>query len=156
MIVFDRERDQYAFHDGHSIGLPSQVDSGDNAHVRCYYLVDPLANWKKLYCYQLSQARCLLQLHLYHRAIHWEDPTISHNRINPHLLGRFQEEEARNHLRHIFQRLQPMLISQHICNSKNCHQSFEGPNQRHNLNEKLRKRILSKDSYVYHMMVWPI
>ena len=44
MIVFDRERDQYAFHDGRSTGLPNQVDSEYNAHVRCYYLVDPLAN----------------------------------------------------------------------------------------------------------------
>ena len=44
MIIFDRERDQYALHGDHSTDLPNQVDSGDNVHVRHYCLVDLLAN----------------------------------------------------------------------------------------------------------------
>ena len=141
MIIFDRERDQYAFRGDHSKRLPNQVDSGYNVQVRYYCLVDLFANWKRLYCYQLNRARCFLQLHLYRRAIYWEDLMISHNRTNAYLLGRLQEEEVRNHPLHIFQRLQPMLIYQRIWNSTKFHQSFEDRNHDHNLNEKLRRRF---------------
>ena len=135
MMIFDRERNRYEFRGDHSKRLPNQVDSGYNVQFRYYCLVDLLANWKRLYCYQLNRARRLLQLHLYRRAIYWEDPKITHNRTNPYLLGRHQEEEVRNHPLHIFQRLQPMLIYQRIWNSTNFHQSFEDPNQHHNLKE---------------------
>ena len=141
MIIFDRERDRYAFRGDHSKSPPNQVDSGYNVQVLYYCLVDLLANWKRLYCYQLNRPRCLLQLHLYRRAIYWEDPMIAHNRTNAYLLGRHQEEEVRNHPLYILQRLQPMLTYQRFWNSTNFHQSFEDPNQHHNLNEKLRIRL---------------
>ena len=44
MIIFDIERDQYAFRGDHSKGPPNQGDSGYNVQFRYYCLVDLLAN----------------------------------------------------------------------------------------------------------------
>ena len=96
-VLFDRQYARHFLRYDRSKSLPNQVDNGYNVQVLYYCLVDLLANWKRLYCYQLNRARCLLDPHQYHQARNLKDLSWSDNCRNRYLPGHSEAAGAQHH-----------------------------------------------------------